>query len=146
MKTTKVLFGIFLLALLLLWLTGCGYRRTTIVLPDENGQEVTLAGKSDGKPVVVKGRAVIVETYGVTSESVIDAGNAADRLQFSGLCSDARNANLEVCKTYGTDRAPSDSPKEGGYYYRGARRRGHYGHYPCYMTNIRGECIPWKRY
>jgi len=112
MRTTKVLVALFIVALLPLWITGCGYRRTTIVLPDENGRRVELGAERDGEPVVVRGRAIIVETYGAFSESAIDAGNAADRQQLIAFCTTSmEHAKLEMCKTVGADRAPSDSPK-----------------------------------
>lgn len=140
MKTTKVLFGILLLALLLLWLAGCGYRRTTIVVPDENGQKVVLGAERNGEPVIVHGRAVIVETYGVTSESAINAGNAADRQRLVAFCTKSlEHAKLEMCKTVGADRAPSDSPKEFG-----ARRviRARGTHYPN-REFIQGSGVYW---
>ena len=79
-------------AWLIFLLVGCGSRQARIVLSD--------------------GQTVMCETYNVTSEGVIDCGNAADRLQFSRFCADPEHAKLDVCKTHGHDRAPSDSPKE----------------------------------
>jgi hypothetical protein len=80
---------------------------------------------------------VTVETYGTVSESVVNVGNAADRLSASErlatFCTASKeNADTKMCGVFGADRAPSDSPKER--YNRNAAaavsRGGHYYHRP----------------
>ena len=111
MKVVRVLL-ILTVAAALLWLfTGCGARQARIVRPD--------------------GKEVMCETYNVTSEGAIDCGNAADRQQLVAFCTvSMEHAKLEMCKSVGADRAPSDDPKvpfnkqSGGYIDR--RRSGGY--------------------
>ena len=56
------------------------------------------------------------ETYNVTSEGAIDCGNAADRQQLVAFCTaSSEHAKLEMCKTVGANRAPSDDPHAGGW-------------------------------
>src|SRR3989344_6605527 len=92
MKVVRVLLIITVAAALLWLFTGCGARQARIVRPD--------------------GKEVMCETYNVTSEGAIDCGNAADRQQLVAFCTvSMEHAKLEMCKSVGADRAPSDSPK-----------------------------------